>query len=161
MLDGGDVENIVIEDITIERAWSPIFLRLEDRGRVRPGDLKPAPGNLRRCAMTRISGHDCGPRGSYLLSVPEKPIEDILLADIHITQTASRKPVTDESAIPDLRGVYPDAHMIDAIGDAPASALWARHVHGLTLSDYHITTADDPRPAYVLKTDVRVEGIMD
>ncbi len=42
----------------------------------------------------------------------------------------------DEGAISELRGVYPDAHMIDDLGDAPARGLWARHVHGLSLAGY-------------------------
>ena len=136
-------------------------MRLEDRGRLRPGDPKPSPGNLRHCAITGVRGSDCGSRGSYLLSIPEKPIEDILLADIHIAQVASTKPVIHETSIPDLRGVYPDAHMIDDLGDAPAYALWARHVHGLTLSNYHIAAENDPRPAYVFSTNVRVDGMID
>ena len=155
MLDGGTAEDILLTDLTMTRAWSPVFMRLEDRGRVRPGDPKPAPGNLRRCAVTHVTGSECGPRGSYLLAVPEKAIEDVLLSDITVSQYASRKPVLDESAVSDLRGVYPDAHMIDGLGDAPASALWARHVHGLTLAGVRVLpVGPDPRPGLVLKTDV-------
>ena len=54
-----------------------------------------------------------------------------------------------------MRGVYPDAHMIDDHGDAPAWGLWARHIRGLTLSDYAVTPdGADPRPEFVLRTDV-------
>ena len=66
-----------------------------------------------------------------------------------------------------LRGVYPDAHMIDKHwggvskdangqpvgGDAPAYGLWARHVRGLTLINYKVTPViSDPRPKFVLTT---------
>ena len=160
MLDGGTVEDVLVTDCEVERAWSPVFMRLEDRGRVRPGDPRPRPGRLRRCAVTRLRGTDCGPRGSYLFSVPEEPLEDILLMDLRFSQAASTRPVLDESAIGDLRGVYPDAHMIDGLGDAPAYALWARHVHRLTLAGVKVTPeGEDPRPEYVLGTDVTVDEI--
>ena len=154
MMDGGVLEQVLVEDCVMERAWSPVFLRLEDRGRVRPGDPKPAPGSLRRCAVVNVTGTDCGPRGSYMLGVPEKAIEDILLKDISVAQQPSTKPVIDESAIDECRGLYPDAHMIDSVGDSPALGLWCRHVNGLTLMNCRFTAENDPRPQLVLKTDV-------
>ena len=50
-----------------------------------------------------------------------------------------------------MRGVYPDAHMIDTTGDAPAYGLWARHVRGLHLCGYSVLPeGNDPRPEFVL-----------
>lgn len=96
-----------------------------------------------------------------MLGVPEKPIRDILLKDISISQLPSDKPAVDESVFDDRRGLYPDAHMIDDIGDAPAKGLWARHVHGLTLQNYHVTAVpSDSRPDLVLKTNVRLDGML-
>ena len=155
MVDGGTLEDFLLTDLTITRAWSPLFMRLENRGRVKPGDPVPPVGTMRRLAITHVKGADCGPRGSYFIGIPEKAIEDVLLHDIHVAQHASLKPVLQEGAVDELRGVYPDAHMIDPLGDAPAYGLWARHIHGLTISDYHVSP-DRPegRPEYVLNTDV-------
>ena len=155
MVDGGTLEDFLITGIDIQRAWSPLFMRLEDRGRVKPGDPKPGVGTLRHVVIEHVTGCDNGPRGSYLLGVPEQPIADVILHDIHLTQHPSRKPVTTGADFDEMRGVYPDAHMIDDIGDAPAYALWARHVKGLRLDGYEVTpTGDDPRPAFVLDEDV-------
>ena len=158
MVDGGTLENFLIENITIDRAWSPFFLRLEDRGRVKPGDPKPPVGTLRRIAISHVRGGDNGTRGSYFIGIPEKAIEDVLLHDVVITQHASEKAVLDEGAISELRGVYPDAHMIDDLGDAPARGLWARHVHGLSLAGYDvIPDKKDARPYLVAETDVTMD----
>lgn len=155
MVDGGTLEDFLITGIDIQRAWSPIFMRLEDRGRVKPGDPKPPVGTLRRIVIEHVTGCDNGPRGSYMIAVPEKAIEDVILHDVHLGQLPSVKPVTTGADFDDLRGVYPDAHMIDDIGDAPAHALWARHVHGLHLLDYEVRpVSTDPRPAFVLDEDV-------
>ena len=45
VVDGGTVENILASGIHIVRAESPLFLRLGDRGRVRPEEPRPAPGH--------------------------------------------------------------------------------------------------------------------
>ena len=151
MMDGGTVENIWCHDIEIIRAMSPFFLRQEKRGRVKPED-PPAPiGNLRRILFEHITGYDNGPRGSYFIGIPEKDIEDIVLHDVHLYQRASVKPVIQPQDIDEMYGVYPDAHMIDDMGDAPAYGLWTRHVKGLILSDYHvIPQGEDPRPEIII-----------
>ena len=157
MVDGGTLENFLITGIDIQRAWSPFFIRLEDRGRVRPGLPKPKVGTLRRCVIEHVTGCDNGPRGSYFIAVPEQCIEDIVLYDVHISQHASCKPATVDAAFDDMRGVYPDAHMIDDIGDAPAYGLWARHVKNLHLLDYHVRPGrGERRPEYVFGAQVEV-----
>ena len=127
-------------------------MRLEDRGRVRPDLPKPPVGTLRRVVIEHVTGCDNGPRGSYMTGVPEKCIEDVILHDIHLTQHPSMKPVTTGADFDEMRGIYPDAHMIDDIGDAPAYALWARHICGLQLLDYEVLpTTPDPRPAFLFE----------
>ena len=147
MVDGGTLEDFAVEDVFITRAWSPFFLRLEDRGRVRPGDPRPGPGSLRRVLIRRVRGEDCGPRGSYMLGIPERPIRDIAFRDVRIRQRAWTGPVPEPGAFPELRGVYPDAHMIDSIGPAPYYALWARGAEAVSLEDYRVTPeAGERRP---------------
>ena len=146
--------HLLFQDIHIVRAWSPFFLRLENRGRVKPGDPVPGPGTLRRILFSEISGKENGPRGSYLLGIPEKPMEDIVFRRVRIRQKASGLPCVKEEDIGEMRGIYPDAHMIDPIGHAPAYALWARHVRRLFLSDYAVLPEDsDPRPAFVIPSE--------
>ena len=152
MVDGGTLEDFLIRGVRITRAWSPFFMRLENRGRVKPGDPAPAPGVLRRILVSGITGDKNGPRGSYLMGIPEQPIRDIVFSGIELRQEPSVLPVMSDGDFPGLRGVYPDAHMIDAVGNAPAYALWARHVRGLYLSGYSVLPdGADPRPAFVFR----------
>ena len=147
MADGGTLEDFCIRDIHIARAWSPFFLRLDDRGRVRPGEPRPGPGTLRRILISDITGDGNGPRGSYLMGIPEKPLEDIVFRRVRLRQEASRKPVLRDGDFGDLRGAYPDAHMIDGIGDAPAYGLWTRHARRVCLDRYEILPeGEEARP---------------
>ncbi|MBR6653369.1 MAG: right-handed parallel beta-helix repeat-containing protein [Oscillospiraceae bacterium] len=157
MLDGGILENFRITDVDITRAWSPIFMRMEDRGRVKPDDPKPGIGILRRVLIENVSGRDNGPRGSYMLGAPERSIEDVVISNVEISQLVSEKPITTDADFDEMRGIYPDAHMIDDKGDAPAYALWARHVKGLYLKDYRVIPAGtEKRSEFALDNDVEV-----
>lgn len=144
-VDGKTVEDIVATDIRIVRAQSPLFLGLGDRGRVMPGEPRPGPGRLRRIVFDRISGDDDGPRGSYFLGLPARPIEDVLIRDLRLRVDPARGPVPNEHAVADFRHTYPDAAMIGPV--APAYGLWTRHVRRLTLIRVvFIPTGPDPRP---------------
>lgn len=131
-VDGGTVEDMAFENITMERAWSPLFLRIDDRARTRPGDPRPGIGCIRRILFSDIRGTDCGPRGSYFLGYPGGCIQDIALSDVWLHQHAW-KAAPPSPDFPDLHLVYPDAHMIDPYGASPAYGLYARHVSALSL----------------------------
>jgi len=155
IVDGGHAENLLCQNIEIVRARSPLFLRLDDRGRVQPGQAKPPAGSLRRIVFEHIRGADNGPRGSFFIGIPAQAIEDVALIDVQWSQRPAANTVS-EMAIPEMYNLYPDADMLRAYGDlAPAYGLWARHVHGLTLKDYKVLpTAPDPRPDALMDTDV-------
>ena len=157
MMDGGEVDGIIVRNITISRAWSPFFMRMENRGRVKPGDPRPGIGQMHRILFSHIRATDCGPRGSYFLGSPEGEIEDVCMEDVQVLQKASTKEIRREEDYPRMKDVYPDAHMIDTIGDAPAYALWARYVSRLTLDGYCVKPEEgEKRPAYVAQTQVQM-----
>ncbi|MBQ6528370.1 MAG: family 43 glycosylhydrolase [Clostridia bacterium] len=151
MMDGGEVDGIVIRKITMQRVWSPFFMRLENRGRVKPGEEKPEAGRLHHVLFSEITAEECGPRGSYFLGSPERAIEDVCMRDVSVKQRASVKTPVMDADFPRMLEVYPDAHMIDEIGDAPAFGLWVRHVRGLVLDGYRVSPEENEmRPEYVL-----------
>ena len=115
---------------------------------MKPGDPVPEIGNLRRVLISHVRGEANGPRGSYLLGIPEKRIEDITFADVLLRQYPWTEPAPDAQAYSDFKGAYPDAHMIDAVGPSPAYGLWTRHARNITLSDYQVLPdGQDTRPA--------------
>lgn len=146
VVDGGTVEEVLATRIRVVRAESPLFLRLGDRGRVRPGEKRPAPGRLGRVVFDRITGSDNGARGSYFIGLPDKAIEDVAIRDLRVEVAATRAAVPDVNTIPEMRSDYPDAPMIRSV--TPAYGLWTRHVNGLSLVRVNfIADGPDPRPA--------------
>ena len=152
--DGGTVERFWLEDIEMTRVWSPFFLRLENRGRVRPGDPAPGPGAIRQVLFEHIRGTGNGPRGSYILGIPEARIRDILFRDIELRQKPYTGEVRPAADYPEFTGLYPDAHMIDGFGPAPAYGLWVRHADGIVLDRYRIIPeGEDTRPGIVMEAE--------
>ena len=137
-VDGGTVENLYVHDAHIVRAKSPLFLRLSDRGRVKPGDPKPGPGRLRRIVFEKITGAEIGSRGSMILGIPERKIEDVVLSDVSFSVEAPRGAPPTESALGEMRNEYPDANMVGE--QSPAWGVWARHARGITLANVRITS---------------------
>ena len=92
-----------------------------------------------------------------MLGAPERSIEDVVISSVEISQLVSEKPITTDSDFDEMRGIYPDAHMIDDKGDVPAYALWARHVKGLYLQNYKVIPAGtEKRPEFAMNNDVEV-----
>ena len=152
-MDGGTVENLYVRDVKIVRAMSPFFMRLADRGRVKPGVPKPGISKIRRVVFENITGEENGSRGSYMMGAPEQSIEDVIFRNVHLTMKPSENVILKQDEIGEMTEVYPDAHMIDEVrgvkADAPAYGLWARHVKGLVLDDYKVTAEGDPREEYI------------
>ena len=154
MMDGGEVDRIWMENLRMERVWSPFFMRLENRGRVKPGDPVPGPGKLHHIVLKNIRGTQTGPRGSYFLGSPEQAIESVYMEKIQLRQQSSTKPVLKDADVGRMKDVYPDAHMIDSLGDSPARVLWLRYVHDLTLDGVRVDIeGEDPRPDFVCGAD--------
>lgn len=151
-VDGGTVERVLVTDAHVVRAESPLFLRLGDRGRVRPEQARPRPGRLRRIVFERITGSDNGRRGSFFTGVPGHAIEDVLLRDVDLPMAAAAEPGPRGQDIPEAPADYPDPHMFATV--MPTYGLWTRHVRRLTLQRVRFTVnGPDPRPMLLAGPD--------
>jgi hypothetical protein len=104
------------------------------------------PGEERQCISI------CG--------VPGRPVEGVTLSDFHVTYPGGGT-LADAANLdaPEHADVYPEYFMW---GVLPAYALYARHVHGLCLSNVRFDLAsDDARPALVCDDacDLDLDGL--
>jgi polygalacturonase len=151
-VDGGDLENVVVNDITMRDICSaPIFLRLGARLR---GPAGTGVGRLRGVTISGLTCHEPASRVPMIISgIPGHPIGDITLRDVDVLQEGGGSkplarivPFEEETA-------YPDP---DMFGPLPAQGLFARHVRGLDLNRVAFgSAAPDARPVIWLED---VEG---
>lgn len=150
MVDGAGFDNVIVSDVVIRDARTPLFLRLGNRGR---GQAVPTPGHLRHVIFSNIIATG-GTLASSITGLPDHPIEDVTLSDISFTMRADAAAAVPAS-VPEAAGDYPHAPMF---GPLPAHGLYVRHVKGLSMRNVKLLTdKPDARPPLVLDDVTRSE----
>jgi polygalacturonase len=151
MVDGASFENVIVSNVVIRDARTPLFLRLGNRGR---GQATPVPGRLRHVIFSNIIATG-GDLASSITGLPGHPVEDVTLSDISISMKGGER-AAPPAPVPEAAGDYPHAPMF---GRLPAHGLYVRHVRGLTLRNVRLTVeAPDGRPPMVLDDVTRTDG---
>jgi polygalacturonase len=166
-MQGGVVENILVENITATNTGNAIFMRIgQIRGAKHPGILRnivlrkikvQVPFDRPDKAYT-IRGpslpffHNVLP--SSITGIVGHPIESVLLEDITIIHPGRGKaayanlPLNRISDVPELPTKYPEFSMF---GELPAWGFYVRHVEGLKMKNVIIRVKKaDYRPALVV-----------
>jgi hypothetical protein len=145
MVDGANFENLIVSDVIIRDAVTPLFLRLGNRGR---GQAVPVPGTLKAVQFSNIVASG-GSLASSITGIPGHPVEDVSLSDIDITM--ARGGAEARLPVAEAEGTYPQAPMFGAL---PASGLYVRHVRGLTLRNVRLRTSSPTNKPVIVLEDV-------
>jgi polygalacturonase len=154
-VDGGDVEDILIEKCTIERARCPIFLRIGSRGRLMP-EMPPAKiGALRRIIIEDITGEGNFAQGSLVSGITGGVIEDVVIRRIALGMVGGGTPSMVKAMVKEDEKGYPDAQSFSRVG-LPAYGFYVRHAQRVSLAEIKVTPAKpDARPQISAGPDVR------
>jgi hypothetical protein len=156
VVDGGTAENILVQNVKLDRTESPFCLRLGDRGRVKPVMPKPAPGKLRRLVFENIHGGGNGRRGSIISGIPGAKVEDVVFRNIQLTTAGGGTKDDAGRAVPEIGDAYPDAFSFGKT--VPAFGFWMRHGDRIAFENVKVAVEKaDARPAFV--RDVDTDGI--
>jgi hypothetical protein len=165
-VDGGDLEDVVVENVRATHTGNAFFIRLGHR------NTKAPPGKVRHIVLRdfdvqipagrpdmgyRFEGpqfrepHNLEP--ASIAGLPQATIEDVRLEHIRIRFPGGGNagiayvPIGGLGKVPERPTEYPEFTMF---GELPAWALYARHVRGIYLKDFTVgRDATDYRPAFV------------
>ena len=144
--DGGTLENVEVNNITMTDIMSPLFIRLADRGRnYYDGGPSQPVGKLHDITIRNIKAKTMGITPSAITAVKQGRVENVLLEDVYITLPggATEADVT-QPVINEMDKAYPENLMYNGINCA---GLYIRHAHNITLRNVHFTTLlPDTRP---------------
>jgi polygalacturonase len=166
-VDGGILENVLVENIEAKNTGNAIFIRLGKRNKTGP------PGILRNVTIRNLKAEIAFERPDYAYDIrgPELPffhntfpasitgipgamVENITLQDIEIIYPGrgnpglANLPVTALDRVPEKESAYPEFSMF---GELPAWGFYVRHVRGLKMKSVKVTAEHaDYRPALVL-----------
>jgi polygalacturonase len=156
MVDGGVLERVSINNITMNGVGAPIFVRLGDRARpFVEGGPRPPVGKLRHVSISNIQADSAGRTGCAIAGIPGHAIEDLLLENIRLSFTGAGTAADFRREVAEKLDAYPEFSMF---GVLPAYGLYCRHVKGLRLRGV-VTAFDKPdaRPAVICDDVERLE----
>jgi polygalacturonase len=146
-VDGALLEDFTISNITMRDIIScPIFLRLGSRMR---GPQGAPVGALRRVLISNIVCSNSASRLSSIISgIPDHPIEDVVLSDIHVTHRGGGTKEAAAIVVPEDENKYPEPGMF---GGMPSHGFFVRHVKNIEMRNIEVRAMQaDQRPAFVL-----------
>jgi polygalacturonase len=149
IVDGGWLEGLIVSGIQMQRARTPIFLRLGARSK---------PHNNPQAGMRGIMIENIQASGavvaSSIVGLEGMEIEDVSLSNLRLDNAFAGTADLVNAPVPELPKDYPEARMF---GRLPASGLYCRHANGLRLKDITFSaTATEARPTIVCD---RVRGL--
>ena len=149
IVDGGTLDRVAISNITIKGVTAPIFIRLGDRARTYEKDHpRPPVGTFRNVSVSNVIATDCSSVGCAIVGLPDHPIENVTLSNIHLGFDGGGTIDDANRRIPEKPDSYPESTMF---GTLPSYGLFCRHVKGLRLQDICLqTSTPDHRHAVVL-----------
>ena len=169
-VDGGDVHDILIEDVSISRARCPIFLYIGCRGRIwaqptmdAEGKLhmpdRPGPGRLQNITIDGVTGKENKQQGSLIMGQESRHIEDISISNVNLTLSVSPYNKGTSLSFPDPPAEvdYPDAQNFGLEG-SPAFGFYVRDTNGLRLNNIHVTPADGDNRDMIVFGKVHKDG---
>ena len=155
--DGSIIDGIGYKDITMEKTFVPIFIKVSDVGRVPKGTYKR--GSIKNITFENITATDCYSyfRGLEMPSViwgkPGSPIEGIEFKNVSITAKGGH-PIADAEVFPEEN----DQRFPRHVGMIPAYAWYLRHVKNVSFTDCSFPFEKaDGRPAIVKLNKVEIE----
>lgn len=181
-VDGGKLENVLVNNVQVENTGNAIFIRLEDRSPHSPaGTLKNVTiKNLKAEIAFERPDYDHELRGpayaffhnifpASITGIPGFLAENITLENIEITypgrgnNAMANLPLSRLDDVPEVISEYPEHHMF---GELPAWGFYVRHVNGLTMKNIKLSIkAPDYRPAFVFDdvhglnlNSIKIEG---
>ncbi len=154
-VDGGDVEDILIEKCVIERTRSPIFLRIGSRGRLLPGMPPAKIGALRRIVIEDITGQDNFRQGSSISGINGGMIEDVVIRRVNIGMVGGGTEQMVNGKVPENEKGYPDAQGYSRNG-LPSFGFYVRHAQRIQFEKIVVTPAKpDARPLMAAGKNVK------
>jgi polygalacturonase len=144
-VDGGIMENISINNITMMDVWDyPIYITLGRRNRT----PNATNGVLRNISIANVIATGVDKKsGVQITGLPGVDIEHVRLDNIRITYNGGGTREQAERQAPELGTGYPEP---SKLGVFPAYGLFARHVKDLELRDIRFDfDKQDLRPAMI------------
>lgn len=144
--DGGNIQDVLIQNIVINQARCPIFFRIGKRCRVMPGQKRPEPGIIKNIIIENVSGERNFRQGSYIAGIPGYKVESVYIKNCHLKMEGGGTKNMIYQNVHENEYGYPDAHQFNVNG-LPSYGFFFRHANNIKLENVSVTPINkDERP---------------
>jgi hypothetical protein len=173
-VDGGDLDNVMIDHIEAVNTGNALFIRLGQRDN--PGRV----GTLKNVTIRNLKVDVAFARPDYayevrgpelpffhntfpasITGIPGHPVENVVLENIEINYPGrgndglANMPISRLDGVPEKINAYPEFSMF---GELPAWGFYVRHMNGLTMKNINLSIeSPDYRPAMVFDDVLNLE----
>jgi len=156
-VDGGTLENILIQNIMMDRVEGPLFIRLGNRGAAyqtpEPDGSPVKVGALRNITISHIRATvttaDKLRSGIMITGIPGHQVSGLRLENIDIHFPGMGPADKVDRAVPEDEKRYPEQFFF---GSLPAYGMFIRHAENIALNEIQFSYAgEEKRPAFVLE----------
>jgi polygalacturonase len=140
VVDGGQMDQVAISNITMTGIQTPLFIRLGNR---------KGPGSLKNIVISNITATNESLMASSLTGIPGDYVENVILKDLFFNCKGAGTEIEASATVPEVENAYPENRMFGY--SLPAYGMYVRHVKGLLLENLRFNLrAPDVRPAMLL-----------
>ena len=163
-VDGAQLRNIEISDITMSEVRTPMLFRLGSRLNVfRKGqDTKQSTGVFENVVIRNVKAKAADsaqlkpPSGILITGVPGHYITNLTLENIEIDLLGTGSVENARQVVPEAIDQYPEVKTFGPV--IPAYGIWARHVQGLKLKNITFRIKNnDLRPVFICEDGKNIE----
>jgi hypothetical protein len=152
VVDGGTMEGIAVNNITIYGTMAPLYVRLGNRARQHTPDApKPLVGKVRNISISNVVAYGAGSWGSSLTGIPENPVKNISLNNIQLYMSGGIKRGDFNETVEEAERKYPQPSVW---GNLPASGLYIRHAEDISIDNLVLGVEDPDERVPIVADDV-------
>ncbi len=132
IVDGGVMEGISVNNLTIYGTMAPLYIRLGNRARKYTADApQPGMGCVRNISISNVVAYGAGEWGSSITGQPGFPVENISLNNIQLFIKGGVNAGDYNKTVKEDAKGYPQPTTWKTL---PASGLYIRHAKGISMN---------------------------
>jgi hypothetical protein len=158
IVDGGSLDDVVIQDVDIKGVRTPITIRLGDRATLYNDTVpRPGVGTFRNILLKNITIVAREGISSTVSGINGHPLQNIRMENIDITVAGGELALPPGFVVPDNNGAKPDN---DVLGeDIPAYGIFFRNVDSLILNNVCVKALQpDGREKFIFENVTNLSG---
>lgn len=153
IVDGGFIDSMLVENISMTGVQTPIFIRLGNRARGYQDTIPVTNvGSINHLTVRNITAVAESNITSMISGIPGHYVQNVLLENIDLTVPGGLGAFPAGFGVPEVETGKPES---DMFGDSiPAYGLYLRHADGINLNNFCVTTqSTDSRP-FIVTEDI-------